>query len=183
MGLLYEGGIEVQRNPAEATKWYRLAADRGYAEAQNSLGSMYQAGEGVPRDYGEALRWYSLGADQGHAVSLRNLGYMYDLGLSVSEDNSRAANLYTQAAEKGDIQAMVNLGAMLSQGEPPVERDVVRAFMWLDLARFYTQWTKDMKLKWTVRGALDQLKKQMSPQQIARGEELTKEWDAAHRKQ
>jgi TPR repeat protein len=183
MGLLYEGGIEVQRNLAEAAKWYRLAADRGYAEAQNSLGSMYQAGEGVPRDYGEALRWYSLGADQGHAVSLRNLGYMYDLGLSVPEDNSRAATLYTQAAEKGDIQAMVNLGVMLGQGEPPVERDVVRAFMWLDLARFYTQGTKDMKLKWSVRGALDQLRKQMSSQQIARGEELTKEWDAAHRRQ
>ena len=181
MGVLYEGGIEVQRNLEESAKWYRVAAERGFAEAQNSLGSMYQAGEGVPRDYAEAIRWYSLAADQGHAVATKNLGYMHDLGLGVPEDNPRAADLYTKAAEKGDLRAMVNLGIMLGQGEKGVERDVVRGFMWLDLARFYTQWSKDMKLKWGARGALDELKKQMTSQQIARGEELTRKWDAAHR--
>jgi uncharacterized protein len=182
MGLLYDSGTEVPKNQVEAVRWYRIAADQGHAEAQNSLGSMYQAGEGVPRDYSEAMRWYSIAADRGHAEALNNLAYLYDLGLGVPEDNPRAADLYSKAAEKGSVKAMLNLGLMLGQGEKEVERDVVRAFMWLDLGRFYTQFSRDMRLKWRVRGALDELKKQMTPQQIARGEQLTREWDGAHRK-
>lgn len=176
MGLLYDSGTEVAKDQTEAARWYRIAADKGHAEAQNSLGSMYQAGEGVPRDYSLAMRWYSLAADQGHAEGLNNVAYLYDLGLGVPEDNPRAASLYNKAADSGSVKAMLNLGVMLGQGEKGIERDVVRAFMWLDLARFYTQFSRDMQLKWRVRGVLDELKKQMTPQQIARGEELTKEW-------
>lgn len=182
MGLLYDSGAEVTKDQAEAARWYHIAAEKGHAEAQNSLGSMYQAGEGVPQDYSLAVRWYSLASDQGHFEAMNNLGYMYDLALGVPEDNTRAADLYNRAAEEGSIKAMLNLGVMLGQGEKGVDRDVVRAFMWLDLARFYTQMSRDMQLKWKVRGALDELKKQMTPLQITRGEKLTKEWDAAHRK-
>ena len=32
-------------------KWYRLAADQGYAAAQFNLGVMYAKGQGVPQDY------------------------------------------------------------------------------------------------------------------------------------
>ncbi len=181
VALMYDSGMEVAKDQSEAARWYRIAADKGNPEGQNSLGSMYQAGEGVPRDYEQALRLYSLAANQGHAEALNNLAFMYDLGLGVAEDNMRAAQLYNQAAEKGSVKAMLNHGVMLGQGEAGVPRDVVRGFMWLDLARFYTQLSRDMQLKWRVRGALDALKKQMTPQQIAAGEQLTKEWDAAHR--
>jgi hypothetical protein len=98
------------------------------------------------------------------------------------EDNPRAAAMYSKAAERGSVKAMLNLGLMLGRGEKGVDRDVVGAFMWLDLARFCTQFSRDVQLKWTARGALDELKKQMTPGQIARGEQLSKEWDADHRK-
>ena len=65
---------------AEAVKWYRLAADQGYADAQNNLGVMYDQGQGVPQNYAEAVKWYRLAADQGDAAAQYNLGVMYDKG-------------------------------------------------------------------------------------------------------
>lgn len=181
VGALYDQGVGVQKNLSEATKWYRFAAEKGNPEGQNSLGSLYQAGEGVPKNDLEAVRWYSMAADQGHRVALFNLGYMYDRGLGVPEDNRHAVELYTRAAEKGEVKAMLNLGIMYGRGEKDVDRDPVQSFMWLDLGRFYTQRSNDMTVKWRLRGALDELKSQMTKDQITRGEELSKQWDNAHR--
>ena len=51
----------------------RLAADQGYADAQNSLGALHWEGLGVRRDLVEAARWLHLAADQGHALGQDNL--------------------------------------------------------------------------------------------------------------
>jgi TPR repeat protein len=47
-------------------RWFRLAADQGYAEAQNFLGLMYAKGQGVPADPIRAHMWLSLAAAQNH---------------------------------------------------------------------------------------------------------------------
>jgi uncharacterized protein len=52
----------LNKNYSEAAKWYRRAADQGFAEAQNSLGEMYQAGRGVPKSSLQAYLWFSLAA-------------------------------------------------------------------------------------------------------------------------
>ena len=39
---------------AEAVKWYREAAERGYPAAQFNLGVFYETGQVVPQDYTEA---------------------------------------------------------------------------------------------------------------------------------
>ena len=38
LGIMYEKGLGVSQNYAEAAKWYRLAADKGFGGAQNNLG-------------------------------------------------------------------------------------------------------------------------------------------------
>jgi len=50
----------VPRNDAEAVRWYRLAAEQGYADAQNNLGVMYAEGQGVSQDNVAAHMWFSL---------------------------------------------------------------------------------------------------------------------------
>src|SRR3974390_141082 len=62
---MYAVGQGAPRNYPEALKWYRLAADQGYAKAQNMLGGMYGEGKGVPKDYALAYMWYNLSAAQG----------------------------------------------------------------------------------------------------------------------
>jgi TPR repeat protein len=48
LGYLYENGLGVTRDYAEAARWYQLAADSGYARAQFHLGVLYAEGLGLP---------------------------------------------------------------------------------------------------------------------------------------
>ena len=87
---------------AEAVKWYRLAAEQGYAKAQYNLGTMYDSGQGVPQDYAEAVRLFRLAADQGNAKAQTNLGTMFEYGTGVLEDNVMAHMWYNIGAANGN---------------------------------------------------------------------------------
>lgn len=58
VGEIYERGIGVPPDHAEAAKWYRLAAEDGNRRAQVNLGHLYEAGLGVERNPRTALEWY-----------------------------------------------------------------------------------------------------------------------------
>lgn len=61
---MYDNGDGVKQDDKEAVKWYRLAAEQGYAVAQCNRGAMYASGDGVPQDFGKALKWWQLAAEQ-----------------------------------------------------------------------------------------------------------------------
>ena len=61
---MYDTGRGVPQDDAEAAGWYRLAAEQGYASAQNNLGVMYTNGAGVPQDNVEAHMWLNLAASR-----------------------------------------------------------------------------------------------------------------------
>ena len=179
LALAYDFGQGAKPNILEAAKWYAKAAAQGLPMAQNALGSLYESGDGVPKDYKKAVDLYQKAADQGDASALANLGYMYDLGLGVEEDNNKAVELYKKAANQGNLQAMLNLGVMYMQGDG-VKSDYIEGFKWLDLVRFYTTVSKDMKLKWRARDALGQVKVKMTKEQIKEGRTRVKEWSKNH---
>lgn len=60
IGVIYQRGEGVARDPGEAMRWYRVAAERDDAEAQYRLGLMYLSGDGVAVDAEEAHRWFTL---------------------------------------------------------------------------------------------------------------------------
>ncbi len=43
--------------PAEAVRWFRLAAEQGMAGSQSMLATMYEKGLGVGADPAEAAKW------------------------------------------------------------------------------------------------------------------------------
>ena len=47
LGVMYDEGRGVRQDDAEAVRWYRQAAEQGYAAAQYNLGAMYANGRGV----------------------------------------------------------------------------------------------------------------------------------------
>jgi S1-C subfamily serine protease len=55
----------LEKDPTEAAKWYRKAAEQGVAQAQFNLGVCYFNGEGVLRNYVQAYKWLSLASAQG----------------------------------------------------------------------------------------------------------------------
>jgi len=94
-------------------KWYRLAAEQGYASAQYNLALMYDNGRGVPQDYQEAVKWYRRAADQGVAEAQYNLATKYYRGQGVPQDyvlvhmwaNLAASQGSEDAVEKRDVIA------------------------------------------------------------------------------
>lgn len=48
----------MDKNPHEAVRWWKKAAELGFPESQNNLGALYNDGNGVDRDYQEAVFWY-----------------------------------------------------------------------------------------------------------------------------
>ena len=65
-------GRGVPQDDAEAVKWYRMAAEQGYAGAQNNLGILFANGEGVLQDYVSAYMWLDLAAAQAHEDAQKN---------------------------------------------------------------------------------------------------------------
>ncbi len=65
LGELYQKGLAVRSDPAEAARWYERAALQGQPQAQFNLGIMHRYGAGVPLDLVEAHAWLSLAADAG----------------------------------------------------------------------------------------------------------------------
>ena len=62
LGTYYANGFGVEKNEAEAVKWYRKAAEQGSVNAANKLGDCYAYGWGVQTNFVEAFKWYSLAA-------------------------------------------------------------------------------------------------------------------------
>ena len=59
----------MQKNDAEAVKWYLKAADQGETSVYSPLGWAYYQGTGVPADGNEAVKWFKRAAEGNDAAS------------------------------------------------------------------------------------------------------------------
>jgi uncharacterized membrane protein YhaH (DUF805 family) len=65
-------GHEILANRKEAVKWYTMAANQGYQDAQAKLANVYEYREGVQQDWQEAYFWASLSAKGSGGHNLTN---------------------------------------------------------------------------------------------------------------
>lgn len=101
------GKMEMDNNNyEEAVKWFRKAAENGYADAQNRLGVRYSKGEGVIQDEEEALIWFVKAAEQGHSKAQSNIGCCYYYGEGVPKDEYKSKEWLRKSAEQGDEKAI-----------------------------------------------------------------------------
>lgn len=84
-----------------AKYWYRLAADRGYADGQYLLGLLLRHSESdeVSR---QAIPLFEKASDQGHVAAMRTLANCLCCGKCVREDVPRAERLKKRADELED---------------------------------------------------------------------------------
>jgi hypothetical protein len=102
LGFLHINGEEgVEKNAAEAVKWFGLAARQGLAEAQFNLALILANGDGVPKDAAQAAHWCRLAAEQGFAPAQDRLGVMYIQGEGVARDEAEALAWFEVAARAG----------------------------------------------------------------------------------
>jgi TPR repeat protein len=155
-------------------------AAAGDVNAQNNLGASYENGAGGPRDLRKALEFYRQAADGGNEVGAFNLAVMYDAGTGIAQDQKVANEWYEKSANQGYAPAILNLGMNFARGEGAAA-DLVEGMKWVDLARFFTQQEKDMRVKYRVRGAYEELKKHLTKSQLAEAGKRSDAWFKAYK--
>ena len=130
-GEQFNRGIDCYEdgNYAEAVKWFRKAAKRGHAMAQNNLGKCYNNGQGIEQDYAEAVKWFRKAAEQDLADAETILGLRYYNGEGVRQDYAEAVKWFRKAAEQDLAEAETLLGLSYYKGEG-VRQDYAEAVGW-----------------------------------------------------
>ena len=94
MGMLYQAGDKIPSGmkaaPAEAVKWYQMAAEQDHTEAIQHLAVIYARGQDLERDNAKALKWFRKGAELGNADCIWGLGRCYLNGRGVQLDSVMA---------------------------------------------------------------------------------------------
>jgi TPR repeat protein len=62
---MYDKGLGMPRDVAQAIKWFTLAADQRDAPAQLNIALFYLNGDGVPKDVAAAEQWLRRAARNG----------------------------------------------------------------------------------------------------------------------
>ena len=131
---MLQTGQGVEKNEAEALKWYRKSAEAGNAYAQANMGVFCQTGGcGMKRDLAKAAEWYGKAAAQGNAYAQFYLSCLYEDGNGVEKDAAKALELLACAAKGGMPNAQVKYALCLAQGSG-VERNLEEAITWAEKA-------------------------------------------------
>lgn len=112
LGGRYELGKGVEKNLAEAIKWYRKAAQLGDAGAQFNLGYRFVFGDAAEKNFAEAAMWLRKAAEQGLGVAQNGLGWCYVYGNGVIRDIAEAYKWFRLAADQGNENASNSASAM-----------------------------------------------------------------------
>jgi TPR repeat protein len=167
LGNMYLNGRGVETNYAEAVKWYQKSAEQGYIPAQDYLGNMYFSGQNVQTNYDEAIKWFRSSAEQGNADAQHKLAVIYAFGDGVPKDYAEAFKWLYKEADQGisDAQNLVGCSYLIGMG---VSKDNIEAYKWFNLSA-----AQGNQLSKTQLGELEQ---QMTMDQIAEAQKLTREY-------
>ncbi|MGE0253685.1 MAG: tetratricopeptide repeat protein [Alphaproteobacteria bacterium] len=98
--LYYLGEIEARnRSTPKAKQLWLLAAEKGHARSQFTLGQYLSFGIGIPKDDSAAFRWWMEAAGQGVNDAQLNVAYAYSQGKGTNKDLVHAYKWLTIAME------------------------------------------------------------------------------------
>jgi TPR repeat protein len=70
---MYARGKGINKDEAEAVKWFRQAAEKGNRDAQYGLGMAYLRGKGIQKSDSLAYDWLKKSADAGHVEAKKEV--------------------------------------------------------------------------------------------------------------
>lgn len=131
LGICYENGYGVEKQPEKAYVHYHDAVRGGYSwneDAVYRLAKCYEDGFGVSQDIDFAIRLYKRALR--HSPSHCALGWIYYMGKGVEKDLTEAVSYFQIAANAGHTYAQYMLGYLYYSGTG-VPRDYGKAIQWL----------------------------------------------------
>jgi len=170
----YRAGNGTAIDYRKAMYWYQKVAEKGFPEAQYSLGTMYYFGEGVPVDKKTAFDWFHKAATSSKmlAPACYSLGMMYSNGEYVQADKKKAVEWYLKAA--GNTRDYPHMAALAQNAlgdsyyhGAGVKKDIEMAWAWFWFAKRYGNNDGEHNL------AI--LAKELTPQQLRNAREKANE--------
>lgn len=154
-------------------------ADAGDLKAQFELGSRFNYGRELPKNTREALRWLRRAAQGGNTDAQRLLAVKLFEGHDVVVDHTEALFWALKLADTGDRPGQVMLGRMYANGEGTA-RDLVRAYMWFDIAATTVSGKPLAELEQKARDdaavELDKTASLLQPGEITDAQQLASDW-------
>jgi len=139
-----DGKCGYQQDYTKALELFHWAAELGYSEAINSIGTAYYNGRGVEVDNEKAVHYYELAAMRGDVEARYNLG--------IEEENARnfdrALKHYIIAIGVGDSYSLMEIQDLYSKGHATKE-DYTKAL------RSYQEYLVEIKSKQRDEAAAD----------------------------
>ena len=180
LGVLYAPAMsDGPGHEKKSFDWFLKAAEAGDTFAMGQVAERYFTGVGdtfdeaeVEPDIVEAVRWGLAAADLNDPGGQFVLGWIYTRACSLEEkwtNLEKGVALFRQAAEQGHVRAQNRLASAYRHGNG-VTKNLVTAYMWAKLTDrvpgFFSK--------------VSDLASEMTPEQIAKGEQRAREWLEEH---
>lgn len=133
LGICYEYGIGTEDNPAEAFKYYEMAANRDYVVAMYHAALCYLNGIGVKENAEAAYNWFHQAAQYDNVPSQYHTGYMLLKGKGVMMNQEEGLEWLNKAAEEDYADAQFELGNCFLMADG-VEENEEAAMYWFERA-------------------------------------------------
>jgi TPR repeat protein len=169
LGMMYNNGLGVSKNPQNAFEWFRKAAIAGEPLASYKIGCYYggQFENVVAIDLSKALEYKLVAATAGYSLA------QYDVGIAYYEQEKfdDAVRWWKLAADQGYAMALYNLSVIHKKGVI-VPKDMVQAYSYFKLAKL----SSEKRINPNAQVALSELKAVMSAAEIEKAERMVSLW-------
>lgn len=130
LGILYQRGLGVEKNPKTAFIWYKRASSNGHTDAMYNLGIMYNKGRVVYRSPKDATKWWKKSAELGNAEAQFNIGVEYFYGRNLGKDIEKAIMWWKKSAKQGNQSSRAALYQAYNEGLYGIEKNPTEANRW-----------------------------------------------------
>jgi len=149
LGVRYQLGFDVEKNPTLSAEWLHKAAKQGYGEALFNIGAASYNGDRVAGTRRTAMYWFLLAEDAGDVSGKEAVAHMqsemsptdlnatyvlvgdgYEKGVDIKQDYVRAVQWYHKAADAGDAAECHRIALLYARGLG-VPQDNAKIITWL----------------------------------------------------
>jgi hypothetical protein len=170
VGMMFNNGIGVDRDPEEAFDWFLRSSAGGDPLGAYKVGCYYAGQFGVVTiDHSKALEYKLAAAEAGYSLAQSDVAVAY-ASLGNSED---AVRWWKKSAHQGYPQALWNLSVIYYKGEI-VPRDMALAYAYLELF-VQASGFGESEIKTTM---IEHFPSELSAAELEKAREIISDWKA-----
>jgi TPR repeat protein len=133
IGTLFQEGLGVRQNDAEAARYFETACSGGAKLGCSSFAKLLDEGKGLAPDPARAVSLLKSSCDRGYPDSCASLSTFYFRGRTVAQDPREGIALLTRACESAERTSCLVLGMRYHNGTG-VDADLGKAQRYMDRA-------------------------------------------------